>query len=241
MESGKNENPNPNVEELTRYEFPYPCIGMFRFLNMNSPSSPYYPEIIQRLKNGEKLLDLGCCFGQELRQMVFDGAPAENLYGSDLRMDFMELGYDLFLDKDKLTSQFIAADVFDPESDLKQLEGKIDIIQSSSFFHLFTWDQQVELGKIVVKLLKPQPGSMIFGRQVGNKTPAEYPRRQGEGTRYRHDAASWNKLWMQIGEETGTKWHVEAELQPPNLLMVTEFKDLHPEGTGLLKSTVRRE
>lgn len=43
---------------------------MFRFLDFNMSSESYYPEILSRLKNGEQLLDLGCCFGQELRQLV---------------------------------------------------------------------------------------------------------------------------------------------------------------------------
>lgn len=55
---------------LTTSQFPYPCIGMFRFLDLSIPSSPYYNEVIERLRAGEIFLDLGCCFGQELRQLV---------------------------------------------------------------------------------------------------------------------------------------------------------------------------
>lgn len=52
-------------------QFPYPCIGSFRFLDMSIPQSPVYPEVLQRLKSGEKLLDLGCAIGQELRHLVY--------------------------------------------------------------------------------------------------------------------------------------------------------------------------
>lgn len=54
----------------TTQQFPYPCIGSFRFLDFSIPQSPVYPEILQRLKSGEKLLDIGCAVGQELRQLV---------------------------------------------------------------------------------------------------------------------------------------------------------------------------
>jgi hypothetical protein len=36
--------------------------------------SPDYPAVLQRLKSGnENFLDLGCCFGQELRKVAADG------------------------------------------------------------------------------------------------------------------------------------------------------------------------
>lgn len=37
---------------------------------------PYYDEVLSRVKNGEKLLDLGCCFGQELRKLVSPRIPS---------------------------------------------------------------------------------------------------------------------------------------------------------------------
>jgi hypothetical protein len=37
---------------------------------MSIAQSPLYPEILDRLKSGEKLLDVGCAVGQELRQLV---------------------------------------------------------------------------------------------------------------------------------------------------------------------------
>lgn len=43
---------------------------MFRFLDLNMCNQPYYPEVLERVKNGEKILDIGCCFGQELRKLV---------------------------------------------------------------------------------------------------------------------------------------------------------------------------
>jgi hypothetical protein len=50
--------------------YPYPCIGMYRFLDLSIVKTKVYSEVVQRLKSGEKILDLGCCFGQEIRQLV---------------------------------------------------------------------------------------------------------------------------------------------------------------------------
>lgn len=59
------------AEDTDNYpQFPYPCIGSFRFLDLSIPQSPLYPEILDRLKSGQKLLDVGCAVGQELRQLV---------------------------------------------------------------------------------------------------------------------------------------------------------------------------
>ncbi|KAJ5579928.1 uncharacterized protein N7459_005913 [Penicillium hispanicum] len=206
--------PPDQVVQHVKTVFPYPCIGAFRFLDMSIPQSPTYPEILQRLKSGEKLLDLGCAIGQELRHLVFDGVPSDNLYASDIRRDFFDIGYDLFRDRDTLKTRFIAADVFDDHSDLvKCLTGSVDIVNAASFFHLFTWDQQVVLGKRVVSLLRARPGSLLVGRQVGRVDPVDPGNKENAPTHYRHDAATWNRLWMQIAEETGTKWDVEAWME----------------------------
>jgi cyclopropane fatty-acyl-phospholipid synthase-like methyltransferase len=37
---------------------------------MRIATSQDYPEMLERVKKGQKLLDLGCAFGQELRQLV---------------------------------------------------------------------------------------------------------------------------------------------------------------------------
>jgi hypothetical protein len=89
------------------------------------------------MQSGATFLDLGCCVAQDLRKLVYDGAPSKNTYGSDLQADFMNIGYDLFLDKDTLGTTFIAADIFDEseKSGLKVLEGTVDIIHAAFFFH----------------------------------------------------------------------------------------------------------
>ncbi|CAI7616370.1 unnamed protein product [Penicillium bialowiezense] len=202
------------VRDRAFFVFPYPCIGSFRFLDLSIPQSPLYPEILQRLKSGQKLLDIGCAVGQELRQLVFDGVPPENLYASDLRQDFFDIGYDLFNDHDSLKVHYIVADIFDDNSDLvKSLTDKIDIVNAASFFHLFNWGQQVAVAKRLVGLLHDKPGSLIIGRQVGRVDPPPPEDEEASGKHYRHDTVTWKKLWDQVGSETGTKWEVEAWME----------------------------
>jgi hypothetical protein len=43
---------------------------MYRFLNFGLPMTGAYDEVLARVGQGQSLLDLGCCFGQELRRLV---------------------------------------------------------------------------------------------------------------------------------------------------------------------------
>lgn len=54
---------------------------------------------------------------------------------------------------------------------------------------------------------------MILGRQMGNDDPRELTARvYSTSTMFRHNVASFTKLWEQVGAETGTTWAVEAEM-----------------------------
>lgn len=193
---------------------------------------PQYNEIVSRVQDGEKLLDLGCCFGQELRRLIFDGAPAENLYGADLRPEFFDLGYELFLDREKCQAKFIAADLFEEPEELMALSGKLSIIYAGAFFHLFDRPQQLAVAKMVTKLLKPEVGSMVLGRQVGSVTPGVYEHGTNPTSRmFRHDEQTWKDLWAEAGRDVGVEWDVEVEL-------VDAYKDIKNLNFG--DSTVRQ-
>jgi hypothetical protein len=168
-------------------------------------------------------------------------------YGSDLWGDFFAVGYELFGDKDKLQTTFIAADIFDDRSPLTQLTGKMNIIYTGAFFHLFSLEDQEKIAARVVQLLVPLPGSLIIGRQSGSETPGEFSRAGDNSSRkhFRHNAESWNELWDRVGKKTGSSWLVDADLTMPEFtLSGAEAKS--PEmrnkmqGNGL-RFTVRRK
>ncbi|KAF2202498.1 hypothetical protein GQ43DRAFT_448053 [Delitschia confertaspora ATCC 74209] len=218
--------------------FPYPCIGQFRFLSLSLKQMTEYPEILQRIKQGAKLLDMGCCFGQEIRQLVADGAPSENLYGCDLRPEYIELGYKLFLDKDRLHATFLTADIFGPESAFTNLKGQLDFIFAGSFFHLWSYHDQKRVGKVVASLLKPQAGSMILGRQVGAVNPGERTSAKDPlQSMFVHNVESIQKMWKEIGDDMGTTFKVEAKL---TLLEESHFKTALDDSRRIW-FTVRKE
>ncbi|KAK9849687.1 hypothetical protein MYU51_013165 [Penicillium brevicompactum] len=188
--------------------FPYGCIGRWLFLDCVITSLPEYPTIIERVKSGDILLDAGCAFGYVLRQMVTDGAPATNLIGVDLRQEFLDLGYELFQDKG-FEARFIAGDLVNADPSLAGIAGTVDIIHAAALFHLFGWDDQVEIGVRFVELLKPQANALIVGRQIADLEPLDPVEhlRQGRGW-YRHNLRTWQMLWDVVGDKTGTRWKV---------------------------------
>ncbi|KAH8722748.1 hypothetical protein GQ44DRAFT_658035 [Phaeosphaeriaceae sp. PMI808] len=219
--------------------YPYPCVGNWGFLNLRVVSTPVYSEVVDRLKNGERCLDFGCCMGQYIRKFIHDGVPRENLYGSDVTGDFWNIGYDLFRDKSTLNVKFIKADVFDEDSGLKELDGQLNLVLAASVFHLFDWEGQVKAAKRVIRLLKAEPGVMIFGRQGGMPTAGSLGAITRNHNPFWHNAESWAKLWKQVGDETGSKWEVDASLGEDDLKkrMNTE---LVPAGTTSLTFSIRR-
>ncbi|KAK6407495.1 hypothetical protein LTR95_018537 [Oleoguttula sp. CCFEE 5521] len=194
---------------------PYPCIGRWRFLDLGLGLHRSYPDVRARLKTGEQtFLDLGCAFAQDVRRLAADGVDTTKLYGCDLRLDFLDLGYELFCDKETLKATFFEADVFAESGMLDQYEGHFDIIQASSFFHLFDREHQKRVAHRVVKLLKPQKGSLLLGRHVGSWEPRETPWRDGYGKHFRHNEGSWQELWDQVSEEAGgVKFEAKASLR----------------------------
>ena len=190
------------------------------------------------LTGAQTYLDLGCAFAQDIRRLVADGVDSQRCYGCDLRLEFLDLGYELFNDRATLKSRFIEADVFDADNPLKELDGQIDIVDASSFFHLFSWDQQMVVARRVAALLRPQKDSLVVGRQVGHDEPGESLRGDGRGSRYRHDVASWRSLWDKVGAETGVKYEVDGFLHAVS--GVTNASRPGQGGAKMMEFSVRR-
>jgi hypothetical protein len=151
------------------------------------------------------------------------------------------MGYRLFLDRDTLKSKFIEADIFDANSALSELDGKIDIIYAASFLHLFNYQGQIKVCKRLVKLLREKKDSLILGRQVGNSDAGEYVQETNEsGIMYKHNPESFKKMWDRVGEETGTKWRVDYDFVSFEWLSKEERDKAEP-GIGMLRFSVFRE
>ena len=196
---------------------PYPCIGQFKFLNLTLFGHPLYPHVLDRIKQGETLLDFGCGLGQDLRKLVADGAPSTNICGLDIEPRLIDIGYELFLDRNSLQSKFTIEDVYNPNANWDSLTGKFDIINASAFFHLFPRPKQLEASCTLVCLGRSRKGTLIVGRTVGSLAPSEYPSFIEGESGFRHDLSTLQQLWDEVGEITGTRWEAEGSLDSVDL------------------------
>ncbi|KAL4945864.1 hypothetical protein BDV06DRAFT_3816 [Aspergillus oleicola] len=197
---------------------PYPCIGQMRFLSFHIKRHPLYQRVLEYLRNNPSagLLDAGCCVGQEIRFLANQGIPSSQLFGLDIEQPFIDLGYRLFKDKDRLDATFALGNLTednDTEDVAKTLGGKIDIVFASSLLHLWDYGTQLKVALRLVRLLRDHPGVMVVGRQMGSLYAGEYPLTGfSNGTQYRHNPESIKGIWQDIEEAIQSRWKVEASL-----------------------------
>ncbi|KAI0185551.1 hypothetical protein EV127DRAFT_348011 [Xylaria flabelliformis] len=202
--------------------YPYACVGRFRFASLEFATDAYYQVALFRLLQAQteddetRLLDVGCCVGQVLRKLAFDGVDSSRLFGTDVEPRFLDIGYDLFRDRNKFKGRFVIGDILkqgeeQDEDVLSALDAKMTFIHATSFFHLFTWDDQVRAATRMVRFLHPDRRDvMLFGRQVGTMLPRNNGK-AGSDKVYLHNADSWQQLWDEVGQRTGTKWKTTME------------------------------
>lgn len=168
-----------------------------------------------------KLLDLGTCVGQDLRKLLFDGAPIDSLFGSDIFPAYESVGQALFKDGETFKNRFIAGDLFDPspESVLTQTGGTWDVIVIIMFLHVFNWEDQVKACGRILDLLSTKPGSTLIGAQTATTKPGEqilFPPfvKSGEHKSvFRQSRETFVQMWEGVGKDKGIPLKVWAEYE----------------------------
>ncbi|TFK84974.1 hypothetical protein K466DRAFT_552778 [Polyporus arcularius HHB13444] len=206
-----------DVQKRAYEKYPYPCIRGFHFVNLFMARNEIYPKVVEAGKAGHTLfLDLGCMMGTDVRKLAYDGYPASHILGCDLREEYIELGYALFRDKETCPIRFFASNVFDlptspppprsdaldiaTVSDLSHLYGSLTHIYTGALFHLFDKESQRGLAVRLARLLKREPGAIIFGRHQGLDNEGYIDDHLGR-KRYGHSESSWPVLWKDVFAE----------------------------------------
>ncbi|KAH9891083.1 hypothetical protein C8Q73DRAFT_109551 [Cubamyces lactineus] len=205
--------------------FPYPCIRRFAFLDFRIGHLHGYDQLLKLGKERKDaiFLDIGCCFGNDIRYAAKGGFPVKQIVASDLHAEYWGLGHKLFRStQESFPVKFIPGDVFDashvavappiytPTSEpvpdlsgltsLNPLRGHVSAIHASAFFHLFDEAKQEHVARALAGLLSAEPGSIIFGTHgsapsKGAKAFSFGLNGEGTHTMFCHSPESWKDLW----------------------------------------------
>lgn len=111
------------------------------------------------------VVELGCCFGTDVRQLLLDGLPSENILVVDLFPGYWDLGFDLFQDRARLRCQSAFCDASKPASELAPFREKYDVAYALLVLHVF--DQVGSVGFLTSTFNLLAPGGTFFGTTVG--------------------------------------------------------------------------
>jgi len=220
-------------------------VGEFWFLSFGLSRHPLYNSaVLPRLKRGDRLLDLGTCLGQDLRKCVVDGAPAGNLYASDLFAEYEDLAYELWQDRPVFPKgHYLVDDVLADNASFSRGKlmltlgpGATDIISITMFLHLFDYSNQLKVATRILRLLSHRPGSLVLGSQAGVveateqalKPPFDRTTEGEKRTVFRHSPSSFTKMWEDAGIAAGVPLRVSAVFQNPDGIRMACDTDVEP-------------
>ncbi|KAG2036752.1 hypothetical protein BDR03DRAFT_1000264 [Suillus americanus] len=211
---------------------PYGCIYLFTFTRCKLSGLPGYQQVVRigREWKNPIFLDVGCCFGSDIREVMLDGFPADRVIGTDLRQELWDLGHELFKSTpETFPAHFVGGDAFNPEilavappaakqtveasspnlsnlTSLNPLRGCVSAIHTTAFFHLFKEDKQLHMARALAGMLSAEPGSIILGVHTGarEKGVVNQVYRDIEVDMFAHSAESWVAMWDGEVFEKGT-------------------------------------
>ncbi|KAI1788614.1 hypothetical protein LXA43DRAFT_1183838 [Ganoderma leucocontextum] len=239
-----------NIQKEAYPIMPYQCIRFFSFAASRIHEIVSNYDHILKLgkdRDGAIFLDVGTCFGTDLRKVVTDGWDAKNVVATDINPDFWAMGHKLFhTDPTSFPAMFVPGNALTDEhlqifpilptgsaantprpdlpslTSLNPLRGHVSAIYLGNVFHLFTEQEQVRLARGLAGLLSPELGSVITGWHAGAPQKGEKTMVLGLNnsaiTQFLHSPETWKELWDGEVFEKGTV-RVEADL----LSYKTEF------------------
>jgi SAM-dependent methyltransferase len=148
-----------NKDLVVKYEkdgVPYPHILMI----LGEPRIRghfFYKQVLGRTG---PYLDYGCGTGDNIRQLLRDGFPRGQITGFDLTWESIDLGFDLYRDRDSLYDLFVVNDTFPFGVDA------FDTIYSGSVIHVIADD--AELDEYLHNAWRAlRLGGILFGSTLG--------------------------------------------------------------------------
>ena len=175
----------------------YPRILM----RMGEPNIRKHQRFQDILQLKSDFLDYGCGTGDDIRALVKSGYPPQKIVGYDVNWDSINLGFDLYLDQDRLGIQFTVSKEFPFHP------STFDIVYSGSVLHVLRTKRTIK-SYISNAYAVLKPAGILFGSTLGfrkgepNPLRAERMRRRGWLQRLHH-----KRLKLLSREELDTLLH----------------------------------
>ncbi|KAF8520803.1 hypothetical protein BU17DRAFT_46301 [Hysterangium stoloniferum] len=229
--------------------YPYPCIRLFSFTQLAVTEYSLYNDIIRhgRTQPEALLLEIGVGFGNDIRKMVADGYPIHKIVLTDISAPLWDIGHRLFCSSARtFPVKFIQADIFDHNAlsphvppppirpdiryiqTLTPLKGYATTITLQMVFHLWDLKLQIQLARRIAALLSPIRGSVVVGRQMGDKHARTLM--ISKKPHYLHNPESWERMWAVVFPPGSVEYRTSLIDLPPRLqaasagmLGVTQF------------------
>jgi SAM-dependent methyltransferase len=211
-------------DEVCANNHVFGCISQFLYLKPCSHLHPIFEtNLVDRAKSANskssfRFLDLGCCFGQETRDILLNGIDPAQMSVTDLEPTYWEAGKKLFLDDrtplegsvrdydiSSIESRFgdwalPLGDLSDSADLVKGWEESFDVVMSWAVLHVLTKEQCDNMLRRIQLILKPTD-AVLFGCCAGGKTATENWLRtpSGKAQRFRHDASTLTQAFREAG------------------------------------------
>jgi len=200
----------------------YRCIQSLSYLSPRSQRLEAYQLILDVLKKGEeaasslKIADIGCCIGQDIRQLILHGVKPSCITAIDIHSGYWEAGLTLFKDdvcaeevegKGRLSK--VRKCFFDmslpmhakgtiESTDFEAIES-FDFVILQAVLHTQSLPSQTNTLKRIFDLLKSGKG-VLLGATGGSEIATEWALTpDGKNSRYLHSIESLTTLLTSIG------------------------------------------
>jgi len=183
----------------------YRCVASGEFLRIGLLQNPFRADIMEKkpLKE-QRIVEIGCGFGIDVRYLIRQlGVSKDHIVAIDVAPAFIELGYELFQDKEAVESCFHVKSVGD-EDFVSFVRDKfsgnpVDVVLAFQVLHTIPQYNE-KVVKDVFQLVAPAKG-VFMGTTIGIREDREEPRyfhRQGVA-RIAHTQQSITRLLKQVG------------------------------------------
>lgn len=169
-----------------------------------------FPRVLEVMRApSATLVDIGCGFGQDLRTLAARGIAASQLTGIDLNQIMIDLGYEMFNDRDTFRGNFQVGDMLTLSTSHPHLIGSFDVVHAACALHLFDYETQKVACENAVKLLKP--GGLLVGEQMGQHKASSATWTSGI---FINDETTFRKLFEIVGEKLNLVCNVSIQMRP---------------------------